>query len=51
MNKNAWLINSVKVIIPYWYLLVTVGLGEIVCCGILGIILYKIIKKNNLLNE
>ena len=35
----------------YWYLLVTVGLGEIVCCGVLGIILYKIIKKNNLLNE
>lgn len=25
----------------YWFLMVTVGAGEIVCCGILGWILYK----------
>ncbi len=29
----------------YWYLMVTVGIGEIVCCGVLGFILYKAYKK------
>lgn len=29
------------------YLFFTVGVGEIISCGILGIILIKIIKKNN----
>lgn len=33
----------------YWYLMMTVGIGEIVCCGILGVILYKALKKRNLL--
>ena len=33
----------------YWYLMVTVGAGEIVCCGVLGVILYKVIKKRKLL--
>lgn len=32
----------------YWYLLVTVGIGEVVCCGILGVMVYKIIKKRKL---
>ncbi len=32
----------------YWYLAVTVGIGEVVCCGILGVILYKVIRKRNL---
>lgn len=30
----------------YWYLLVTVGIGEVVCCGVLGVIMYKVIKKS-----
>ena len=29
----------------YWFLMVTVGAGEIVCCGILGMLLYKLYKK------
>lgn len=29
----------------YWYLMATVGIGEIVCCGILGMLLYKAYKK------
>ena len=33
----------------YWYLMATVGLGEIVCCGVLGVIFYKMIKKRKLL--
>ena len=33
----------------YWYLLVTVGIGEVVCCGIFGIIFYKVIKKRKLM--
>ena len=32
----------------YWYLMVTVGIGEVVCCGVLGVILFKVIKKYNL---
>lgn len=30
----------------YWFLMVTVGAGEIVCCGVLGMILYKACKKS-----
>lgn len=33
----------------YWYLMMTVGIGEIVCCGLLGVILYKALKKRNLM--
>ena len=29
----------------YWFLMVTVGVGEIVCCGVLGMILYKAYAK------
>ena len=29
----------------YWYLMVTVGLGEIVCCGLSGGLLYKAYKR------
>lgn len=29
----------------YWFLMVTVGAGEIVCCGILGMLLYNSYKK------
>ena len=32
----------------YWYLVVTVGIGEIVCCGILGILAFKMIQKRKL---
>ena len=33
----------------YWYLMLTVGIGEVVCCGVLGVIFYKVIKKRELL--
>ncbi len=33
----------------YWYLMLTVGIGEIACCGVLGVILYKVLKKRNIL--
>ena len=33
----------------YWYLMLTVGIGEVVCCGVLGVIFYKVIKKRKLL--
>ena len=33
----------------YWYLMVTVGIGEIVCCGVLGVLFYKVIKKRKIL--
>lgn len=33
----------------YWYLMVTVGIGEIVCCGLLGVLLFKGLKKRNLM--
>lgn len=29
----------------YWFLVTTVGIGEIVCCGVLGWGLYKVYKK------
>lgn len=29
----------------YWFLMVTVGIGEIVCCGLLGMLIYKAYKK------
>lgn len=29
----------------YWFLMVTVGISEIVCCGLLGMLLYKAYKK------
>ncbi len=29
-----------------WYLIITVGIGEIISCGILGTILYKFLKKH-----
>ena len=32
----------------YLYFMLTVGIGEIVCCGIMGVILYKVIKKSKL---
>lgn len=33
----------------YWYLMLTVCIGEVACCGVLGVIVYKVIKKRNLL--
>lgn len=29
----------------YWFLMLTVGIGEVVCCGVLGWWLYKSLKK------
>ena len=31
-----------------WYLFITLGAGEIISCGVIGIILYNIIKKTKL---
>ena len=32
----------------YWYFFATVGIGEIISCGILGLILYKALKKTKI---
>jgi uncharacterized membrane protein len=29
----------------WWYLVCTVGVGEIISCGVLGLLLYKSLKK------
>lgn len=34
-----------------WYFAVTVGLGEIISCGVLGILLYKILKKKRFFED
>ena len=31
----------------YWFLFATVGIGEVVCCGVMGWILYQALKKRN----
>ena len=31
----------------YWFIAVTVGIGETICCGFLGWCLYKVFKKAN----
>ena len=30
----------------YWYLMATVGIGEIVCCGLGGMLLYRAYKAH-----
>ena len=35
----------------YWFLVGTVGLGEILSCGVLGGLLYKVLKKRKLFHE
>ncbi|MBO5994962.1 MAG: QueT transporter family protein [Firmicutes bacterium] len=35
----------------YWYLMLTVGVGEVVCCGILGVILYKTLKRSKIFDQ
>lgn len=32
----------------YWYFMLTVGIGEILSCGVLGIILYRMLKKTKI---
>lgn len=32
----------------YWYFMLTVGSGEILSCGVLGIILYRMLKKTKI---
>lgn len=32
----------------YWYFMLTVGIGEILSCGVLGIILYRVLKKTKI---
>lgn len=32
----------------YWYFVATVTVGEVICCGILGLLLYKMIKKTKI---
>lgn len=35
----------------YWYFMLTVGIGEILSCGMLGIILYRVLKKTKIFEE
>ena len=30
----------------WWYLVLTVGAGEVIACGVLGMLLYHVLKKN-----
>ncbi len=34
-----------------WYFVVTVGLGEIISCGLLGVLLYRILKKKRFFED
>ena len=35
----------------YWYFMLTVGIGEILSCGVLGIILDRVLKKTKIFEE
>ncbi len=35
----------------YWYFMLTVGIGEILSCGVLGIILYRMLRKTKIFEE
>ena len=35
----------------YWYFMLTVGIGEILSCGELGIILYRVLRKTKIFEE
>ena len=35
----------------YWYFMLTVGIGEILSCGVLGIILYRLLRKTKIFEE
>ena len=35
----------------YWYLAMTVGAGEIISCGILGLLLYSSLKKTKIFHK
>ena len=35
----------------YWYFLLSVGIGEILSCGVLGIILYRVLRKTKIFEE
>ena len=35
----------------YWYFMLTVGIGEILSCGVLGIILYRVLRKTKFFEE
>ena len=34
-----------------WYFMLTVGIGEILSCGVLGIILYRVLRKTKIFEE
>lgn len=35
----------------YWYFMLTVGIGEILSCGVIGIILYRVLRKTKIFEE
>lgn len=35
----------------YWYFMLTVGIGEILSCGVLGIHLYRVLRKTKIFEE
>lgn len=37
-----------KIAGPLWYFILTVGIGEVISCGIFGIILYSALEKRNI---
>lgn len=49
---NALIVPKVLQIVygaegTYWYFMLTVGIGEILSCGLLGIILYRVLRKTD----
>lgn len=32
----------------YFYLAATVGIGEVICCGVMGLLLYQALRKTNI---
>ena len=35
----------------YWFLVVAVGIGEVISCGVLGWLLYKVLKKRKIFSN
>ena len=53
---NALIVPKVLQIVygaegTYWYFMLTVGIGEILSCGVLGILLYRTLRKTKIFEE
>ncbi len=53
---NALIVPKVLQIVygaegTYWYFMLTVGIGEILSCGVLGILLYRALRKTKVFDD